>query len=117
MKLEVFKTENKVMISIFGCILEFCPLTLLHVDLQGWGVRAGEPILSGTFVCEYIGEILDEQEANNRPTRFHFLIFQDPFSPYACLLCFMLNRLYDRISGMIKMVSNSCIMLILISMI
>ncbi|XVE87235.1 hypothetical protein DITRI_Ditri18aG0100300 [Diplodiscus trichospermus] len=46
-KLEVFKTENK-----------------------GWGVRAGEPILSGTFVCEYIGEILDEQEANKRLTRY-----------------------------------------------
>ncbi|XVF61946.1 hypothetical protein PTKIN_Ptkin08bG0175900 [Pterospermum kingtungense] len=46
-KLEVFKTENK-----------------------GWGVRAGEPILSGTFVCEYIGEILDEQEAKNRLTRY-----------------------------------------------
>ncbi|KAK6258422.1 SET domain - like 1 [Theobroma cacao] len=47
LKLEVFKTKNK-----------------------GWGVRAGEPILSGTFVCEYIGEILDEQEANNRLTRY-----------------------------------------------
>ncbi|KAK9012183.1 hypothetical protein V6N11_040252 [Hibiscus sabdariffa] len=46
-KLEVFRTENK-----------------------GWGVRAREPILSGTFVCEYIGEILNEQEANNRLTRF-----------------------------------------------
>ncbi|XWS41995.1 hypothetical protein CRYUN_Cryun17cG0130300 [Craigia yunnanensis] len=46
-KLEVFQTENK-----------------------GWGVRAGEPILSATFVCEYIGEILDEQEANNRLTRY-----------------------------------------------
>lgn len=42
-KLEVFKTENK-----------------------GWGVRAAEPILRGTFVCEYIGETLDEQEANKR---------------------------------------------------
>ncbi|GKU99115.1 hypothetical protein SLEP1_g12009 [Rubroshorea leprosula] len=46
-KLEVFKTENK-----------------------GWGVRAGEPILCGTFVCEYIGEILDYQEANKRFSRY-----------------------------------------------
>ncbi|KAL5752788.1 hypothetical protein ACOSQ2_023295 [Xanthoceras sorbifolium] len=46
-KLEVFKTENK-----------------------GWGVRAGEVILRGTFVCEYIGEVLDEQEANNRRSRY-----------------------------------------------
>ncbi|KHG14196.1 Histone-lysine N-methyltransferase SUVR5 -like protein [Gossypium arboreum] len=43
-KLEVFKTENK-----------------------GWGIRAGEPILSGTFVCEYVG-ILGKQEANDRLT-------------------------------------------------
>ncbi|KAK8606797.1 hypothetical protein V6N13_052554 [Hibiscus sabdariffa] len=46
-KLEVFKTENK-----------------------GWGVRAAEPILSGTFVCEYIGEVLDEQEASSRRIRY-----------------------------------------------
>ncbi|KAK7263045.1 hypothetical protein RJT34_30629 [Clitoria ternatea] len=46
-KLEVFKTEKK-----------------------GWAVRAGEAILRGTFVCEYIGEVLDEQEAHNRHKRF-----------------------------------------------
>lgn len=46
-KLEVFKTEKK-----------------------GWGVRAGEAILRGTFVCEYIGEVLDVQEAHNRRKRY-----------------------------------------------
>ncbi|WCJ30996.1 Histone-lysine N-methyltransferase SUVR5 [Euphorbia peplus] len=46
-KLEVFKTKNK-----------------------GWAVRACEPILRGTFVCEYIGEVLDEQEANERRGRY-----------------------------------------------
>ncbi|KAJ6288538.1 hypothetical protein OIU76_024511 [Salix suchowensis] len=46
-KLEVFKTDNK-----------------------GWAVRAGEPILRGTFICEYIGEVLDEQEANDRRDRY-----------------------------------------------
>ena len=40
---------------------------------QGWGVRAGEAISRGTFVCEYIGEVLDEQEARNRRERFTFL--------------------------------------------
>lgn len=33
-------------------------------------MRAGEAILRGTFVCEYIGEVLDEQEANRRRDRF-----------------------------------------------
>ncbi|CAK9185457.1 unnamed protein product [Ilex paraguariensis] len=46
-KLEVFKTEKK-----------------------GWAVRAGEAILRGTFVCEYIGEVIDEQEANKRRNRY-----------------------------------------------
>lgn len=38
--------------------------------VQGWAVRAGEPILRGTFVCEYIGEVLDEQEAEKRRERY-----------------------------------------------
>ncbi|KAE9613009.1 putative histone-lysine N-methyltransferase transcription factor C2H2 family [Lupinus albus] len=46
-RLEVFKTEKK-----------------------GWAVRAGEAILRGTFVCEYIGEVLDVQEAHNRRKRY-----------------------------------------------
>ncbi|XP_029127593.1 histone-lysine N-methyltransferase SUVR5 isoform X3 [Cajanus cajan] len=46
-KLEVFKTEKK-----------------------GWAVRAGEAILRGTFVCEYIGEVLDMQEARDRHKRY-----------------------------------------------
>ncbi|KHN36168.1 Histone-lysine N-methyltransferase SUVR5 [Glycine soja] len=46
-KLEVFKTEKK-----------------------GWAVRAGEAILRGTFVCEYIGEVLDVQEARDRRKRY-----------------------------------------------
>ncbi|KAK4416270.1 Histone-lysine N-methyltransferase SUVR5 [Sesamum alatum] len=46
-KLEIFKTERK-----------------------GWAVRAREAILRGTFVCEYIGEVIDEKEANERRNRY-----------------------------------------------
>ncbi|CAH2061333.1 unnamed protein product [Thlaspi arvense] len=46
-KLEVFKTESK-----------------------GWGLRACEHILRGTFVCEYIGEVLDQQEASKRRSQY-----------------------------------------------
>lgn len=46
-KLEVFKTEKK-----------------------GWAVRAGEAVMRGTFVCEYVGEVLDEEEANTRRKRY-----------------------------------------------
>ncbi|KAH6774682.1 hypothetical protein C2S51_013086 [Perilla frutescens var. frutescens] len=45
-KLEIFKTERK-----------------------GWAVRAREAILRGSFVCEYIGEVIDEKEANERRNR------------------------------------------------
>lgn len=47
-KLEVFRTEEK-----------------------GWAVRAGEAILRGTFICEYIGEVLSEQEADKRGNNRH----------------------------------------------
>ncbi|KAH7846567.1 hypothetical protein Vadar_015622 [Vaccinium darrowii] len=46
-KLEVFKTEKK-----------------------GWAVRAREAIPSGTFVCEYVGEVIDEKEADKRRNRY-----------------------------------------------
>ncbi|XP_020530211.1 histone-lysine N-methyltransferase SUVR5 isoform X1 [Amborella trichopoda] len=46
-RLEVYKTKNK-----------------------GWAVRAGEAISRGMFVCEYIGEVLNDQEANRRGERY-----------------------------------------------
>jgi SET domain-containing protein len=33
---------------------------------KGWGVRAIKPIPKGTFVCEYLGEIITTKEAENR---------------------------------------------------
>ncbi|XP_068654250.1 histone-lysine N-methyltransferase SUVR5 [Aristolochia californica] len=47
LKLEIFKTKKK-----------------------GWAVRAGEAIPHGTFVCEYIGELLNDQEADKRGERY-----------------------------------------------
>eukprot|EP01018_Ginkgo_biloba_P021603 Gb_27710 [translate_table: standard] len=42
-KLEVYKTRHK-----------------------GWAVRAAQTISRGTFICEYNGEVLNDQEANKR---------------------------------------------------
>lgn len=70
MKLEIFKTEKKVVLSSLYCFQKYI-LNSLHIGFQGWGLRAGEAILRGTFICEYIGEVLDEQEANKRRHRFH----------------------------------------------
>lgn len=47
LKLEVFKSRHK-----------------------GWGVRAAEAISRGAFVCEYVGEILNDSEANERGERY-----------------------------------------------
>lgn len=46
-KLEIFKTEKK-----------------------GWGVRAREPISRGTFVCEYIGQVQNDEDGTKRAKRF-----------------------------------------------
>ncbi|KAK7250849.1 hypothetical protein RIF29_33575 [Crotalaria pallida] len=45
-------------------------LEVFKTDRKGWAVRAGEAIMRGTFVCEYIGEVLDEQEAHSRRKRY-----------------------------------------------
>lgn len=46
-KLEVYKTKDK-----------------------GWGVRATEAICRGTFICEYIGEVLNGQDSNKQRERY-----------------------------------------------
>ncbi|XAR71166.1 Histone-lysine N-methyltransferase, partial [Bertholletia excelsa] len=35
-------------------------------QVEGWGVRALTSIASGSFVCEYIGELLEDKEAEQR---------------------------------------------------
>lgn len=40
---------------------------------QGWAVRAGEAISCGTFVCEYIGEVMNDLEGDKRRERFKIL--------------------------------------------
>lgn len=41
-------------------------LEVFTTDKKGWGVRTLEPILSGTFVCEYAGEVIGFEEARSR---------------------------------------------------
>lgn len=38
--------------------------------LKGWAVRAGQKIERGAFVCEFIGEVLNDQEADEQGKRF-----------------------------------------------
>ncbi|VFQ92615.1 unnamed protein product [Cuscuta campestris] len=40
---------------------------------RGWGVRSRDHISSGSFICEYIGELLDEKQAEKRIDRDEYL--------------------------------------------
>ena len=50
-------------------ILERCQI------VQGWAIRAAEPIPQGTFICEYVGEVLKTDEAMKNAERFAILFF------------------------------------------
>lgn len=62
------------------------------------------------FVCEYVGEVLDEQEANKRRHRFHI-------SSDRCCFC-LLYVIYIKktlvLSGIGKKVAAICMPLMLI---
>ncbi len=37
---------------------------------KGWGVRSTDPISKGTFVCEYVGEVITSEEAERRGVEY-----------------------------------------------
>eukprot|EP00965_Chrysotila_dentata_P198254 6178676-Pleurochrysis_carterae.AAC.3 len=41
-------------------------LVLFQHPQKGWGVKAAEHIKAGEFVCEYVGELISEAEAQRR---------------------------------------------------
>jgi hypothetical protein len=41
------------------------PLEVFKTDKKGWGLRSPKPIPAGTFVCEYVGELLTDAEAEH----------------------------------------------------
>ena len=45
---------------------EEAPAETFYTGSRGWGLRAKEPIKNGTFVVEYVGELIDDQECNRR---------------------------------------------------
>ncbi|XP_030634252.1 histone-lysine N-methyltransferase SETMAR [Chanos chanos] len=42
------------------------PLCVFWTEARGWGVKVLEPVLCGTFVCEYAGEAIGFEEARRR---------------------------------------------------
>lgn len=39
---------------------------IMRTETKGWGVRTLRFIQRGTYVCEYVGEILSDMEADQR---------------------------------------------------
>ncbi|GIY06390.1 hypothetical protein CDAR_505911 [Caerostris darwini] len=48
------------------------PLQLFRTLNRGWGVRTLKFLTKGTFVCEYVGEVISENEISRRPDDTYF---------------------------------------------
>lgn len=48
-------------------------LEVFKTESRGWGVRSLNSIPSGSFICEYIGELLEEREAEARTGNDEYL--------------------------------------------
>ncbi|KAI4327184.1 hypothetical protein L6164_019676 [Bauhinia variegata] len=48
-------------------------LEIFKTKTRGWGVRSLNSIPSGSFICEYIGELLEEKEAEQRTGNDEYL--------------------------------------------
>ncbi|KAJ1677429.1 hypothetical protein EV182_006197, partial [Spiromyces aspiralis] len=45
-------------------------LEIFKTEKKGWGVRTLQPIAKNTFICEYVGEIISQEEAARRIDAF-----------------------------------------------
>lgn len=43
-----------------------CKFQLFRTEERGWGIKTLSLIPKGTFVCEYVGEIISDWEADHR---------------------------------------------------
>lgn len=48
-------------------------LEIFKTDTRGWGVRSLNSIASGSFICEYIGELIEDTEAEKRTGNDEYL--------------------------------------------
>lgn len=48
-------------------------LEVFKTEWVGWGLRSREFIPSGSFICEYVGELLDDMQAEERSGRDEYL--------------------------------------------
>ncbi|KAH7549686.1 hypothetical protein ACOSQ2_025681 [Xanthoceras sorbifolium] len=48
-------------------------LEIFKTESRGWGLRSLNSIPSGSFICEYVGELLEEKEADKRTGNDEYL--------------------------------------------
>ncbi|XP_075935606.1 histone-lysine N-methyltransferase EHMT1 isoform X3 [Anarhichas minor] len=60
-------------------------LQLFRTSKKGWGVRAVQDIPQGTFVCEYVGEIISEAEAEMRQNDTYLFSLDDKPQDLYCI--------------------------------
>ncbi|CAK6965118.1 histone-lysine N-methyltransferase EHMT1 isoform X1 [Scomber scombrus] len=60
-------------------------LQLFRTSKKGWGVRAQEDILQGSFICEYVGEIISEAEAEMRQNDAYLFSLDDKPQDLYCI--------------------------------
>ena len=75
--------HNSAFIHYFRCNVNTCHNRVLQhgitVRLQafrvygmGWGIRAMQNVPKGSFICEYVGEIISDSEAETREDSYLF---------------------------------------------
>uniref|UniRef100_A0A665XAC7 Euchromatic histone-lysine N-methyltransferase 1b n=1 Tax=Echeneis naucrates TaxID=173247 RepID=A0A665XAC7_ECHNA len=60
-------------------------LQLFRTSKKGWGVRALQDIPKGTFICEYVGEIISEAEAEMRQNDAYLFSLDDKPQDLYCI--------------------------------
>ncbi|XP_053705235.1 histone-lysine N-methyltransferase EHMT1 isoform X3 [Synchiropus splendidus] len=60
-------------------------LQLFRTAKKGWGVRTLQDIPKGTFVCEYVGEIISEAEADMRQNDAYLFSLDDKPQDMYCI--------------------------------
>ncbi|XP_075734791.1 histone-lysine N-methyltransferase EHMT1-like isoform X1 [Rhipicephalus microplus] len=79
-----------------------CHLQLFRTQEKGWGVRTLQDIPQGAFVCEYVGEMLSDSEADKREADVYLFDLEDRDGETYCLdarhygnVCRFLNHLCE----------------------
>jgi len=62
-----------------------CQLEIVKTEGKGWGVRTLAPIQAATYVCEYVGEVLTEEESNEVANASKYLWTQRTFHAIALI--------------------------------